>query len=112
MEFRKVEDSTGAPPARSSVEDMSQLAAKLSPPPAGPMPLRTLEQVQADMAMKLSPPATTGQVSIPLPREVRLARYLWAAEYHASGVGMVDWWLSLDQGRKDFAAAVLRSIMA
>lgn len=48
----------------------------------------------------------------PAQRQVILAIYLWSAEYHASGLGMVDWWASLDQHRKDFALAALRAILS
>ncbi len=43
---------------------------------------------------------------------VVFAVHLWAAEYHASGLGMVDWFAGLDEARRDFAAAAVRAIMA
>jgi len=45
-------------------------------------------------------------------KEVVAAIYLWAAEYHASGLGMVDWFNSLESSRKSFAFFVVRSILA
>lgn len=51
-------------------------------------------------------------VSTSVTRAVRLAVYLWASEYHSSGLGMVDWFCSLGESRRDFTRRALADIMA
>lgn len=119
--FKKMGDPQGTAGQFRREEDPPGQEIHKRPPAMPKAPPDAVKQLQKQLdegrppAVKPKPePTPAGPVSA-APRgatqAVVAAVYLWAAEYHASGLGMVDWYCQLDESRRQFASRVVRAIL-